>query len=145
MILSFRTDKPRQTVQTQIRLLLEEQSDQGLHCLHSGYIFWVYYSSIKPSCSNFMVITATILGVRIFRSFTVVAYITVWSSWFYGQCSVTCGNGTTDRVRRCSSGHDEDCPGSALEHVGCNSGPCPGRCILTRISPLWWTLSTLLI
>ena len=37
MILSFRTDMPGQTVQTQIRLLLEElleeQPDQGLHCL----------------------------------------------------------------------------------------------------------------
>ena len=33
MILSFRTDMPGQTVQTQIRLLLEEQSDQGIHCL----------------------------------------------------------------------------------------------------------------
>ena len=33
MILSFRTDRPGQTVQTHIRLLLEEQSDQGLHCL----------------------------------------------------------------------------------------------------------------
>ena len=33
MILSFRTDRPGQTVQTQIRLLLEEHSDQGLHCL----------------------------------------------------------------------------------------------------------------
>ena len=33
MILSFRTDRPWQTVQTQIRLLLEEQSDQCLHCL----------------------------------------------------------------------------------------------------------------
>ena len=33
MIVSFRTDMPGQTVQTQIRLLLEEQSDQGLHCL----------------------------------------------------------------------------------------------------------------
>ena len=33
MILSFRTDRPGQTVQTQIRLLLEEQSDQGLHCM----------------------------------------------------------------------------------------------------------------
>ena len=29
MILSFWTDTPGQTVQTQIRLLLEEQSDQG--------------------------------------------------------------------------------------------------------------------
>ena len=36
MILSFRTDRPGQTVQTQIRLLLEEQSDQGLHCLPFG-------------------------------------------------------------------------------------------------------------
>ena len=33
LILSFQTDMPGQTVQTQIRLLLEEQSDQGLHCL----------------------------------------------------------------------------------------------------------------
>ena len=34
MILSFQTDMPGQTVQTQIRLLLEEeQSDKGLHCL----------------------------------------------------------------------------------------------------------------
>ena len=30
MILGFRTDRPGQTLQTQIR---EEQSDQGLHCL----------------------------------------------------------------------------------------------------------------
>ena len=33
MILAFRTDMHGQTVQTQVRLLLEEQSDQGLHCL----------------------------------------------------------------------------------------------------------------
>ena len=33
MILSFPIDRPGQTVQTQIRLLLVEQSDQGLHCL----------------------------------------------------------------------------------------------------------------
>ena len=33
MILSFRTGRTGQTVQTQIRLLLQEQSDQGLHCL----------------------------------------------------------------------------------------------------------------
>ena len=33
MILSFQTDMPGQTLQAQIRLLLEEQSDHGLHCL----------------------------------------------------------------------------------------------------------------
>ena len=33
MILSFQTDMPGQTVQTQIRVLQEKQPDQGLHCL----------------------------------------------------------------------------------------------------------------
>ena len=33
MNLSFQTNRSGQTVQTQIRLLLEEQSDQGIHCL----------------------------------------------------------------------------------------------------------------
>ena len=33
MIISFWRDRPLQTVQTVIRLLIEEQSDQGLHCL----------------------------------------------------------------------------------------------------------------
>ena len=42
-ILSFRTDSFRQTVQSQIRLLLEEQSDQGLHCCNSICIFMPKY------------------------------------------------------------------------------------------------------
>ena len=33
LIQSFRTNRSGQTVQTQIRLLLKEQSDLGLHCL----------------------------------------------------------------------------------------------------------------
>ena len=33
MILNFATNRSGQTVQTQISLLLEEQSNQGLHCL----------------------------------------------------------------------------------------------------------------
>ena len=33
MIQGFRSDRPGQTVQTQITLLQEEQSDQGLQCL----------------------------------------------------------------------------------------------------------------
>ena len=32
-VLSIGTDRAKQTVQNQIRLLLMEQSDQGLHCL----------------------------------------------------------------------------------------------------------------
>ena len=36
VFLSFQTDRSRQIVQTQIRLLLEELSDLGLHYLHFG-------------------------------------------------------------------------------------------------------------
>ena len=53
MTLSFWTDKSGQTVQTQIRLLLEEQSDQGFHCLlfhlllfeeiHKGLAFFLEF------------------------------------------------------------------------------------------------------
>ena len=42
-ILNFRTDTIRQTVQTQIRLLLEEQLDQGLHCL----LFHLHHLEVK--------------------------------------------------------------------------------------------------
>ena len=61
---------PGQTVQTRSR---EEQSDQGLHCLHSVCIV---YSMVEPHSSNFRVIT-TILGVRIFRKFTVPFIVTI--------------------------------------------------------------------
>ena len=76
MILSFRTDMPEQTVQTQIRLLLEEQSDQGLHCLPFVCIVWTHYSMVEPHSSNFRVITTNLLGVQIFRKFTVVYFDT---------------------------------------------------------------------
>ena len=63
---NFRTDMPGQTVQT-----LKEQSDQGLLCLPSVCIFWAHYSMVEPHSPNFRVITTNILGVRIFRKFTV--------------------------------------------------------------------------
>ena len=74
MILSFRTDRSGQTVQTQIRLLLEEQSDQGLHCLQfcPHLLDELLYG--KSSLSNLRGILQQIfLGVRIFRIFMVFA------------------------------------------------------------------------
>ena len=71
MMLSFWTDRPGQTVQTQIRLLLEEQSDQGLHCLPFRLHRLDSYSMVEPYSSKFRVITTNVLGVRIFRKFTV--------------------------------------------------------------------------
>ena len=61
MILSFRTDMPGQTVQTQIRLL------RVYTVCHSVCIFWTHYSVVKPHSSNFRVITTIFWGVRIVR------------------------------------------------------------------------------
>ena len=53
MILSFRTDWSEQIVQTQIRLLLEEQSDQGLHYLQ--YYFHLLDALLDDKTSFFKV------------------------------------------------------------------------------------------
>ena len=59
-------------MKTHVRLFLEEQSDQGLHCLS----FWLHLLdvllSINPTCSNFRVITEIFSAIRIFRLFTVM-------------------------------------------------------------------------
>ena len=72
MILSFRTDRPRQTVQTQIRLLLEEQSDQGLHCLQFRLHLLGALLFSKAILFKFWGDYSKFLGVRIFRIFTVI-------------------------------------------------------------------------
>ena len=54
-----------QTVQTKIRLLLEEQSDQGLHCLQSICTIWLFFSMESHLRLNFRVmITKNIFGVQ---------------------------------------------------------------------------------
>ena len=69
--LSFRTDRAGQTGQTQIRLLLEKQSDQGLHRLP----FRLYTSDSlfhgRATLLKFEDNYSYFSGVRIFRHFTV--------------------------------------------------------------------------
>ena len=71
MILNFRTDRFGQTVQTQIRLLLEEQSDLGLHCL----LFHLHLFDEIPlglaSLFEFKVDYSEVSCVRKFRNLTV--------------------------------------------------------------------------
>ena len=77
MILSFQTVRSGQTLQTQIRLLLVEQSNQGLHCL----LFHLHLfdeiprlpAEVWPLCLNFSLITAKFSSVRKFRKFTVLS------------------------------------------------------------------------
>ena len=81
MILSFRTDGPGQTVQTQIRL--RSSLIRVYTVCHSVCIVWTHYSMVEPHSSNFRVITTNFLGVRIFRKFTVwlCGKITLFNFW----------------------------------------------------------------
>ena len=67
MILSFQTDMPGQTVQTQIRSSLI----RVYTVCQSVCIIWTHYSMVELHSSNFRVITTNFFGVRIFRKFTV--------------------------------------------------------------------------
>ena len=82
MILSFQTDRPGQTVQTQIKLLLEveEQSDQGLHCLQFSLHLLDALLYGKATLFNFSGDYSKFSGVQIFRSFTVVTWWLLESS-----------------------------------------------------------------
>ena len=61
-----RTDK---TVKTLIRLLLEEQSDQGLHCLSYYPLHLHIILQQKPKLFNFRIFAVLISGVPILRGF----------------------------------------------------------------------------
>ena len=80
MILSFWTDMPRQTLQTQSSLF------RVYTVCHSVCIVWTHYSMVQPHSSNFRVITTNFLGVRIFKKFTVQSYTSLQIFSF----SVTC-------------------------------------------------------
>ena len=73
MILNFRTDRSGQTLQTQVRLLLEEQSDQGLHCLLFQLHVFDKIPSDLASLFEFEVNYGNISCVRKFRNFTVTS------------------------------------------------------------------------
>ena len=68
IVLSFWTDRPGQTVQTQRSSLIRVWI---CTVCHSVGIVWTHYSMVEPHSSNFRVITTNFWGVRIFRKFTV--------------------------------------------------------------------------
>ena len=61
MNLSIRTARTDKTVKTLTRLLLEEQSDQGLHCLS----FYLLHLQRKPKLFNFSIFSILISEVPI--------------------------------------------------------------------------------
>ena len=86
MMWSIGTDRSEQTVQNQIRLFHKEQSDQGRLCLLFVCIFWTQYCTVKSNYSSCRTITVIILGVPIFRIFTVVSVNLPWKheGWLVG-------------------------------------------------------------
>ena len=75
IILSFRTNRSMQTVHTQIRLLLI----RAYTVCHFVCILGTQYTNVKPLCST--LITASLSGVQIFRSFTVWPLNYVYSQY----------------------------------------------------------------
>ena len=67
-------------MQTQIRLLLEEQSDQVLHCLlfHLSLLHKFLFVEKDLSTQFFRVVTANIMGVQTIKIFTVNRDLTNW-------------------------------------------------------------------
>ena len=76
IFLSFRTDRSEQAVQTQIRLLLEEQSDQGLRCLpfRLHRLDALLYGK---ATLNFRVFTTNFCGVQVLGIFTLLT-VFIW-------------------------------------------------------------------
>ena len=62
IVISFRTDRSGQTVQTQIRLLLEEpdESDEGLHCLQFNLHLFDKIPFPYPKCPPLQLISTRI-------------------------------------------------------------------------------------
>ena len=71
MILNFWTDRSGQTVQTQVRLLLKEQSDQGLHILLFHLHVFDKIPSGLASLFESKVNYSTVSCFQKFRNFTV--------------------------------------------------------------------------
>ena len=69
----------------QYTLRSEEQSRIRAYTVcHSVSIIWMHYSTVKPRCSNFRVVTANFCGIQIFRMFTLCKYI-ILSLIFLGR------------------------------------------------------------
>ena len=67
--LSIRADRTDKTVKTLNRLLLEEQSDQGLHCLSFCLLHLHIILQPKPKLFNFRRFSILFSGVPILRGF----------------------------------------------------------------------------
>ena len=73
--LSIRTARTDKTVKTQIRLLLEEQSDLGLHCLSFYLLHLHIILQRKPKLFNIRIFSTLISGVPILRGFRLKMFV----------------------------------------------------------------------
>ena len=73
MIISFGTDRPWQILQTQIRLLLQEQSIQGLRCLpFYWHLLDIFFGKTSALWLNFRITSANILSSKDLRLVVVI-------------------------------------------------------------------------
>ena len=73
--LSIITDRTDKTVKTLIRLLLEEQSDQGRHCLSFYLLHLHIILQGKSKLFNFRIFSILISAVPILRGFHMKIFV----------------------------------------------------------------------
>ena len=56
--------------------------------------------------------------------YSVALQLSAWTAW--GQCSVTCGDGTHVRTRTCPEGQDCSAVGKTFDVESCSTSPCKG-------------------
>ena len=102
--LSIRTDRTDKTVKTLIRLLLKEQSDQGLHCLSFYLLHLHIILQRKPKLFNFKIFFNTYIRCSDSKSFHLK--IIVDSLWV--QKMITLGSYSYNNVSFRSSRKPEN-------------------------------------
>ena len=61
-----------------------------------------------------------------------------WSSWTYGKCTKSCGDGTQKLTRKCNNPSStcggKDCIGLKKRSIKCNKHCCPGKSICMTVT-----------
>ena len=99
---------PWHTVQTQMSSLIRVYT-----VCHSVCTVWAHYSTEEPHSSNFRVITTNLLGVQIFRKFTVCFVPPSSHSYVHILNHISCKLGQLSRALGWYSN---------LNHISCNLG-----------------------
>jgi len=84
-------------------------------------------AGITSYVTTFVLIGGIVIAVLILAApLLVIMEKPAWADWEeWGTCSVSCGNGTNNRIRPCSGGNGMGCPGAGKVEQFCEEPECP--------------------